>query len=465
MGRALSLTLWSGAVHAQAYGSESFEGLVREVAETRQRKGNMEELQARLDNPRAKGSLAVTVEWQRRLRTVLGYIAAAKPHIITLQEVDHMASLQFELAKLGYACGEEGKLYTPAHAWAGTRPEKRDDFTQFNRDHGRFLRHLEAVGVAFVPKTQSNCRAFGLRDGHADADDDGVAIFWRTDAFELTELSFLCVNDEKRMQGVVRTRLRRKADGASLAVICTHLSSGTKSADEIVRMKELTEPTLGTGGEPTEPSLVRWFEESAQSSATLLCLDANTRPDQREEAADEATVWKTLRSDPRRGQLMRSVWDKWFDADGKANPKTEGGMPVTTNKMRGPLSSRECSHLDPSRPAPPSVLAPTSATHGRDAQRPRRSASTPTAWWTTSSFRAPSKWRRKQEAGTRGVRRRTHRPRRRWGICCPRWTCRATTCRSWWTSSCPPSRIAFVCCWRLATRTRRRLMWRSCASC
>ena len=349
MGRALSLTLWSGAVHAQAYGSESFEGLVREVAETRQRKGNMEELQARLDNPRAKGSLAVTVEWQRRLRTVLEYIAAAKPHIITLQEVDHMASLQFELAKLGYACGEEGKPYTPAHAWAGTRPEKRDDFTQFNRDHGRFLRHLEAVGVAFVPKTQSNCRAFGLRDGHADADDDGVAIFWRTDAFELTELSFLCVNDEKRMQGVVRTRLRRKADGASLAVICTHLSSGTKSADEIVRMKELTEPTLGTEGKPTEPSLVRWFEESAKSSATLLCLDANTRPDQREEAADEATVWKTLRSDPRRGQLMRSVWDKWFDADG--DPKTGGGMPVTTNKMRGPLSSRECSHLDPARPA------------------------------------------------------------------------------------------------------------------
>ena len=94
-------------------------------------------------------------------------------------------------------------MYQPAHTWAGTLSK---DPKQMVKDPKRFLEHLHTTGVAFVPKTQSNCRKFGLTrpdaDGktRADADDDGVAIFWRVDAFELTDLDFLAMEDKKRNQ-------------------------------------------------------------------------------------------------------------------------------------------------------------------------------------------------------------------------------------------------------------------------
>ena len=37
----------------------------------------------------------------------------------------------------------------------------------------------------------------------------------------------------------MKATLRRKTDGATLVVICTHLSSGTKREDEETRMKEV----------------------------------------------------------------------------------------------------------------------------------------------------------------------------------------------------------------------------------
>ena len=42
-----------------------------------------------------------------------------------------------------------------------------------------FLEHLEKGGVAFIPKTRSNCRKIGKAHIGAQADNDGVAIFWK----------------------------------------------------------------------------------------------------------------------------------------------------------------------------------------------------------------------------------------------------------------------------------------------
>ena len=43
-------------------------------------------------------------------------------------------------------------------------------------------------------------------------------------------------------------------------------------------------------------------------------------------------MWQVLRS------RLASVWDAYFDAQGRPAPQHSGAMPVTTNKMRGPLS-------------------------------------------------------------------------------------------------------------------------------
>ena len=72
-------------------------------------------------------------------------IVDAQPDIIVLQEMDHMADGQRDLARLGYECGMPGKVYQPAH-------EVLEDGGKA-RSPAAFLSFLEGTGVAFMPKT------------------------------------------------------------------------------------------------------------------------------------------------------------------------------------------------------------------------------------------------------------------------------------------------------------------------
>ena len=74
-------------------------------------------------------------------------------------------------------------------------------------DAAAYLAFLRATGVAFAPKTDSNCLRLGQGQGRADADNDGVAIFWLRSEFSPIHLDFLAFNDPKRNQGVRRWRV------------------------------------------------------------------------------------------------------------------------------------------------------------------------------------------------------------------------------------------------------------------
>ena len=126
----------------------------------------LEALKQALDSERARTNHSAVVVWSRREAQLCAFIVAAQPDIITLQEVDHISELQQRLRTLGYECSLPGKEYRPAHEWA--------DEAEEGKDASRFLAHLKDVGVAFVPKTKSNCRKFGKKDGRKDADDDGM---------------------------------------------------------------------------------------------------------------------------------------------------------------------------------------------------------------------------------------------------------------------------------------------------
>jgi len=310
-----------------------YPALIDEVAAQRAAKGDMALLKSNHDSEASRKNHSATLDWGLRWARLRLFIAVSMPDIITFQEMDHMADAQRDLAPLGYECGYPGKKYEPAHKVFGTL--KTDP--QF-KDAPRYLQELEKVGVAFAPKTQSNCRKFGLDTYLGEkADDDGVAIFWRRDAFALTKLDFIAIEDKKRNQGAVKVTLQRKKDGAPLIVIATHLSSGTKREDEEIRMNELTRKTYNAEGALENPSLVGLYEESVDKAPTLMCLDANSRPDQKEATTEGATVWKVLRSFPVRKDIMRSVWDSSFDEKGKTK---QTDIPNTTNKMRGPLSDQ-----------------------------------------------------------------------------------------------------------------------------
>ena len=143
----------------------------------------------------------------------------------------------------------------------------------------QYVKHLDAAGLAFAPKTNSNAIRFSLERGYNDPDDDGVAIFWRASAFRACSLSFLAFNDAKRCQGVVHVKLERKEDGAPLFIICAHLAAGTKKEDEADRLLQIRSPTIDPAtGQWRGPSLLSWLRESANEAPTVFCLDANSAP-------------------------------------------------------------------------------------------------------------------------------------------------------------------------------------------
>jgi hypothetical protein len=93
-------------------------------------------------------------------------------------------------------CSLRGQKYVPVHSAKIGKT-----------DAAAYLAFLRATGVAFAPKTDSNCLRLGQGQGRADADNDGVAIFWLRSEFSPIHLDFLAFNDPKRNQGVRRWRV------------------------------------------------------------------------------------------------------------------------------------------------------------------------------------------------------------------------------------------------------------------
>lgn len=274
---------------------------------------DMTALRDKFCTPRAANNAAAVVDWQLRWARMKEVVVEAVPDVITLQELDHMALAHRELAELGYACSLPGGAYAPAH------------LSLQASDTAKYLAHLEACGVAYAPNFPSTCRKIHLqKDASANVDDDGCAIFWRAELFDISGIDFFPFKSQStRNSCAVRASLRRKSDDAPFFVICAHLSSGGEQRHEAARVREVT------GGEFGSESLRNWFARTTTEGPTLFCLDANSAPNRDE----TRTVWKIFRG----VDAVRSVWDAFFTPDGAAlcDP-----LPVTTNKMRGPLSQQ-----------------------------------------------------------------------------------------------------------------------------
>jgi endonuclease/exonuclease/phosphatase family metal-dependent hydrolase len=282
---------------------------------------------AQVSSDRSKRNLRAVVDWKLRFLMIQKYVLTAKADVIVLQEVDHMLEMQQVFGQMGYACARDGKTYKPAHMAMEEHGVKRDSTAFFN--------YLRNAGVAFVPKTNSACRKLGLGE-REDADDDGVAIFWRRDVLELVDLDFLVFDDPKRNQGAVRATLKRTEDGTRVAVIAAHLGTGSASKDEEARLKECKAPSLDATGFARGPSLCEWMDASAKMAPTVMCIDTNSTPNTErvEYEALKLNVWEALCS-ARPG--IRSVWAAFYGPDGTPRQKPS---PVTTNKIRGPLSAQ-----------------------------------------------------------------------------------------------------------------------------
>jgi len=300
---------------------ESLEAIYKDVEEAKKAGAGMEDLQKRLATKRARKNHSATVDWKLRWERMKEVIAEAKPSVITLQELDHMTEAQAALETLGYKCAMSDSCgsrpaYRPAHKEALPAD-----------DCARYKQHLESVGVAYAPNYNSTCRRLALKEDEKDetADDDGVAIFWLGEELEAKQIDFLPVlkGSKDRYGALVRVTLTRTRDDFQFCVICAHLPSGDSGMDEEKRVGSL----WATAHEFQSP--MSYLRESLIKSPTLFCLDANSAPTR----SEQKTVWKLLC----KALAFESVWKNDFTPDARTTSKSP---PVSTNKMRGPLSGQ-----------------------------------------------------------------------------------------------------------------------------
>lgn len=350
-------------------GTEQFSALIGQMLASRGNRDELESLKAKFDTPASHRNLCAVVDQDVRVMQLQLLVLAYHPHVIVLQEVDCYSKLAQDLAEFGYSsklsCAAEE--YRPAHTFGYS---DRDEASAI-----AFRREWEARGYAFLPHLGSTSmrlrlRAAGLDQKVLDAaeaqglkeriidgqgqldqnwasmvpgcsaalleaaglskfssvDDMGVAIFWRTDV--ITAQGIKIRTFQGGGGGIVELRLRDLLEDKPFTVMGSHLSSGDGPEDEDKRLREQIEPNEG---------LKAWAQDSCErGTALVLCLDANSHPQQLG-SDGRSSCWRSLRS-----SVGASVWDCFFDANGAATLEegTRLEPPVTSNKVRGPLSSQ-----------------------------------------------------------------------------------------------------------------------------
>eukprot|EP00588_Corethron_pennatum_P021611 CAMPEP_0194324738 /NCGR_PEP_ID=MMETSP0171-20130528/28829_1 /TAXON_ID=218684 /ORGANISM="Corethron pennatum, Strain L29A3" /LENGTH=449 /DNA_ID=CAMNT_0039083707 /DNA_START=124 /DNA_END=1470 /DNA_ORIENTATION=+ len=309
------------------------------------------------------------LSWDVRYDRIKATILAARPLVVCLQEMDHLQQFARDPAfGAVYACSVAGE-YVPA-AYGG---DGGDDLRPYN-----YLRHLLESRTAFAPKSYSHARNFrtkrvsqehtraytnvkddeeNRRDYKDVVDDDGVAIFWRRDAFQPVELGFLRIaSDSHKSDGAVAVVLEEKRTGRHLNVITAHLPSGDDPKKEQERLQVLHDPNqTWTAGRIVRRDDATWAKEpyardspfdgllsyvehyTRTGGTTAFASDCNSRPDF-PPGPDGRSVWTALAAS-RAG--LASVWVQtgYLTADGRPAPAT-AGVPVSVNKMRGPASAQ-----------------------------------------------------------------------------------------------------------------------------
>lgn len=299
--------------HATAGDSRPLEDLLREIRAARGDEQRLSSIKSKCESKNMRSNFEAVIDWNRRWLKMQEIIMQNDPHIITLQELDHMVQVQEELLRIGYVCCyRNSELAYKPHSLS-------------RRDSPTYFKHLYESGIAFAPKMPSHAKAYGEKRKLPNADNDGCAVFWKKNFFEATKIDFVGL-DGKRNDSCVRVELRRKVDSTYLYVICAHLSSGSSIQDERKRLSEIRGYTLTPTGAKTGPSLLEWFNRSAEEHPTIFCLDANSEPTRTE----EDTVWRAMYE-------AQSVWKEYYDATGRV---VGDKFVVTTNKMRGPLSEQ-----------------------------------------------------------------------------------------------------------------------------
>lgn len=367
----------SGNVPTSDGASVAFNSLLTQMMSARGDSDALEKLKDRYSVKAAESNAEAVVAWEGRLPQIqLQVLASGRPDVLVFQECDHFGPLAEGLAKLGYSCSlpsvdRKTEPYKPAHL-AGLNP------TSAKGGAAEYREAIEKKGYAFFPnigstalnlmlnsslyreKFAEGARKLGLESQLLDVDkegcawikkrsfsgfatgplfdeagvdplsvdDDGVAIFWRTDRFTADSMKVhLYPNGQS---GALQVRLRENSyTGRHLVLLGAHLSSGD---DLKAEDKRLSNEVNVSGGLRDICTAAREAHDTV-----VLSLDSNSHPQIGAENSG-SSCWSSLH-----GVFGASVWDSHFDKKGDAlvcSSETSLDPPVSSNKLRGPLSTQ-----------------------------------------------------------------------------------------------------------------------------
>lgn len=288
----------------------------------------LDALKADFDSETEKQVTAENIQWEKRWPRIKNVIQKHRPDIMTFQEMDHFGDFQKELE--GYSSSLPGS-------------EKYQRFGKDDLNAENYLETLAASGQAFSIKTHSNARAHHPKPELAD--DDGSAIFWKTERFEAVKIRYLQHTEEKKgvvkSSGAIHVQLRDLRNGKIVNVLTTHLTSGAGTKKEQIRLNELKGTNehyrvieRAAGAEAGDIEIldggIGEFVRKAQADdeVAIFALDANSSP-YSPKIKDE-NVCSYIENDLE----MQSVWNAKMEA--AIHPK----YLVSVNKMRGPGSQQ-----------------------------------------------------------------------------------------------------------------------------
>ncbi|CAK8995394.1 Oxygen-dependent choline dehydrogenase (CDH) (CHD) (Betaine aldehyde dehydrogenase) (BADH) [Durusdinium trenchii] len=358
------------AVPTAEGGQVDFTALLAEMMEAKGKPSLLEECQRKYTCSASAENTRAVIDWEARKLQMMCLIENFDPDVVVLAELDHYDQFLGLLRSLGYEsqlekCKKDYPQYRPAllDSFSDKEPASSKSFAEAWAARGyAFLPHLgsislhtfmqrglgmkilEAAGPEWkerltdpkkgglqrnwsqvLPpgKAQQLLESAGLEDPRS-LDDMGVAIFWKASRLEALELTLQPYPGGGK--GIVQVKLQDKQETAAFVVMGTHLSSGDTLQDEDERLKREVN---------CEGGLVHALQRAQDlGDAVILCLDANSHPAIR---AGGESSWKVLRQ-----ALGASVWDAFFDPQGAVVPaeRPELDPPVTSNKVRGPLSAQ-----------------------------------------------------------------------------------------------------------------------------
>ncbi|CAJ1403748.1 unnamed protein product [Effrenium voratum] len=347
-----------------------FEELLKEMLAAKADVSKLEECKKKYNREESVKNLNAVVDWQARKLQMMCIIDCFSPDVLVFAELDHYDQFLPLLRELGYesqleSCKKDHPQYRPAHldSFCDKDEALRKDFEKewSARGFGFFPHlasasmhvHMQRTGLGRkiletldpklcekltdkkkgglartwyqkVPRGMSEQLLEKAGAMPTSLDDMGVAIFWKSSRFEAHELKVQSF--PLGGKGLLQVTLQDQQSKRKFSVIGCHLSSGDSAKDEEGR---LTEEVLCPGG-----LLEAVHDVKAAGQGLILCTDSNSHP-QITAAETEGSCWKHLR----RG-AGASVWDDFFDESG--NPLTKDALdpPVTSNKVRGPLSEQ-----------------------------------------------------------------------------------------------------------------------------